>query len=183
MAILIRPPFFAEVIQPEIFTTPESILMSMSERPPVAPFNQATATQKVRMAEDAWNTRDPEKVSMAYTVDSTWRNRSEFISGRDNIVQFLQRKWSTEGNYRLVKELWAYTHNRIAVRFAYEWQDEYDCWLRSYGNENWEFAENGLMQLRIASINDLPITELQRKLRWAGTRRPDNYPTLSELGL
>ena len=157
--------------------------MSTSERPPLPPFDETSAAEKVRMAENAWNTRDPDKVSLAYTVDSSWRNRSEFISGRASIVELLQRKWSKEHEYRLVKELWAYTDNRIAVRFAYEWRDEYGCWFRSYGNENWEFAANGLMQLRIASINDLPISEAERKLRWEGNRRPDDYPSLSKLGL
>ena len=157
--------------------------MIVAERPPLPPFTEETAMQKTRMAEDAWNSRDPEKVSLAYTTDSVWRNRAEFIYGRENIVQFLQRKWSREKNYRLIKELWAFTDNRIAVRFAYEWQDEYGCWFRSYGNENWEFAANGLMQRRIASINDLPINESQRKFEWPEGRRPDSHPGLSELGL
>jgi hypothetical protein len=135
------------------------------------------------MAENAWNTRDPEKVSLAYTLDSTWRNRSEFISGRENIVQFLKRKWAKEREYRLIKELWAFRDNRIAVRFAYEWQDEYGCWFRSYGNENWEFAESGLMKRRIASINDLPINDSQRKFHWPEGPRPNDHPELSELGL
>ena len=139
--------------------------------------------QKTRMAENAWNTQDPEKVSLAYTADSTWRNRSEFISGRESILQFLKRKWAKEQEYRLIKELWAFRDNRIAVRFAYEWEDEYSCWFRSYGNENWEFAANGLMQRRIASINDLPINESQRKFHWLAGPRPDDHPGLSELGL
>ena len=157
--------------------------MNTSERPPLPPFTEKTAMQKTRLAENAWNSQDPEKVSLAYTTDSTWRNRSEFISGRESIVPFLQRKWDREREYRLIKELWAFTDNRIAVRFAYEWQDEYGCWFRSYGNENWEFAANGLMQRRIASINDLPITESQRKFHWPAGPRPDDHPGLSELGL
>jgi len=157
--------------------------MTVSDRPPLPPFTEETAIQKTRMAENAWNTQDPEKVSLAYTVDSTWRNRSEFINGRENIVQFLQRKWSRERDYRLIKELWAFKDNRIAVRFAYEWQDEYGCWFRAYGNENWEFTVNGLMQRRVASINDLPINESQRKFHWPQGPRPDDHPGLSELGL
>jgi nuclear transport factor 2 (NTF2) superfamily protein len=157
--------------------------MNASDRPPLPPFTEETAMQKTRLAENAWNSQDPEKVSLAYTPDSTWRNRSEFISGRESIVPFLQRKWDREREYRLVKELWAFTDNRIAVRFAYEWQDEYGCWFRSYGNENWEFAANGLMHRRIASINDLPITESQRKFHWPAGPRPDDHPGLSELGL
>jgi nuclear transport factor 2 (NTF2) superfamily protein len=157
--------------------------MIVTERPPLPPFTEETAIQKTRMAENAWNTQDPEKVSLAYTVDSVWRNRSEFINGRESIEQFLQRKWSKERGYRLIKELWAFKDNRIAVRFAYESQDEYGCWFRSYGNENWEFAANGLMQRRIASINDLPINESQRKFHWPQGPRPDDHPGLSELGL
>lgn len=157
--------------------------MTNSERPPLAPFTRKAAIQKVRMAEDAWNTQNPDKVSMAYTIDSAWRNRSEFINGRENIVEFLQRKWDKEREYRLIKELWIFKENRIAVRFAYEWQDEYGCWFRSYGNENWEFAANGLMQRRIASINDLPISDSQRKFHWQQGPRPDDHPGLSELGL
>ena len=157
--------------------------MIVTERPPLPPFTEKTAIQKTRMAENAWNTQDPEKVSLAYTVDSAWRNRSEFINGRESIVQFLQRKWSRERGYRLIKELWAFKDNYIAVRFAYEWQDEYGCWFRAYGNENWEFATNGLMQRRIASINDLPINESQRKFQWPTGPRPDDHPGLSELGL
>jgi hypothetical protein len=157
--------------------------MIVTQRPPLPPFTEETAIQKTRMAENAWNTQDPEKVSLAYTVDSVWRNRSEFINGRESIEQFLQRKWSKERGYLLIKELWAFKDNRIAVRFAYEWQDEYGCWFRSYGNENWEFAANGLMQRRIASINDLPINESQRKFHWPQGPRPDDHPGLSELGL
>jgi nuclear transport factor 2 (NTF2) superfamily protein len=152
-------------------------------RPPLPPFDATTAAQKVRMAEDAWNSRDPERVSLAYSRDSTWRNRSEFFSGREAIVQFLMRKWSKEFDYRLIKELWAFHGNRIAVRFAYEWHDDSGNWFRSYGNENWEFDENGFMRRRVASINDLPITEGQRKYRWPLGRRPDDHPGLSELGL
>ena len=153
-----------------------------NKRPPFPPFTQETAIQKVRMAEDAWNERDPEKVSLAYTRDSVWRNRSEFLSGREAIVRFLTRKWSHELDYRLIKELWACQDNRIAVRFAYEWHDDSGNWFRSYGNENWEFDGDGLMRRRIASINDLPITESERKYRWALGRRPDNHPSLSDLG-
>ena len=152
-------------------------------RPPLPPFDRESATKKVRMAEDGWNTRDPGKVSLAYTSDSVWRNRSEFLSGRTEIVEFLTRKWAKELEYRLIKELWAYTDNRIAVRFAYEWHDDKGAWFRSYGNENWEFADNGLMQRRIASINDLNISEDQRKYRWPQGRRPDDHPSLSELDL
>lgn len=152
-------------------------------RPPFPPFTRETATQKVRMAEDGWNNRDPQKVAMAYTVDSQWRNRSEFPRGRDQIVEFLTRKWEKEQEYRLIKELWAFEGNRIAVRFAYEWHDANGQWMRSYGNENWEFDENGLMQKRYASINDLPITEAERKFHWPQGRRPDDHPSLSELGL
>ena len=157
--------------------------MSENSRPPVPPFTRDTAAQKVRMAEDGWNTRDPHKVSLAYTVDSTWRNRAEFLAGREAIVQFLQRKWAKELDYRLIKELWAFHENRIAVRFAYEWHDDAGNWFRSYGNENWEFTEQGLMQRRIASINDLPIKEADRKYRWPLGRRPDDHAGLSDLGL
>ncbi len=152
-------------------------------RPPLPPFNAETAAQKVRMAEDAWNTHDPEKVSLAYTKDSIWRNRAEFITGRDAIVEFLTRKWNRELDYRLIKELWAFHDNRIAVRFAYEWRDDSGQWYRSYGNENWEFNERGFMQRRIASINDTPIQESERRYHWPSGRRPDDHPTLSELGL
>ncbi len=134
------------------------------------------------MAEDGWNSRDPEKVSLAYTQNSVWRNRSEFLNGREEIVAFLKRKWSRELEYRLIKELWAFEGNRIAVRFAYEWHDDAGNWFRSYGNENWEFDENGLMQRRLASINDLPMQESDRKYHWPLGRRPDDYPGLSELG-
>jgi nuclear transport factor 2 (NTF2) superfamily protein len=154
-----------------------------NSRPPLPPFNRETAAQKVRMAEDAWNTREPERVSLAYTVDSTWRNRAEFLSGREAIVQFLQRKWAKELDYRLIKELWAFDDARIAVRFAYEWHDDSGHWFRSYGNENWEFNEHGLMRRRIASINDLPIKEADRKYRWQLGRRPDDHLSLSQLGL
>ena len=152
-------------------------------RPPLPPFDLEGAVQKVRMAEDAWNSRDPAKVSLAYTVDSVWRNRSEFLQGRDAIVQFLTRKWAKELDYRLIKELWAYGDRRIAVRFAYEWHDDSGSWYRSYGNENWEFADNGLMQRRIASINDLPIESAERKYHWPVGRRPDDHPSLSDLEL
>jgi len=154
-----------------------------NERPPVPPFTSETAAQKVRMAEDAWNTRDPERVSLAYTVDTTWRNRAEFLSGREAIVQFLQRKWEKELDYRLIKELWAFHEARIAVRFAYECHDVSGNWFRSYGNENWEFDEHGLMRRRVASINDLPINESDRKYHWPLGRRPDNHAGLSELDL
>ena len=152
-------------------------------RPPFPPFDEKTAVQKVRMAEDAWNTRDPIKVSLAYTQDSVWRNRSEFLEGRAHIVEFLARKWKKELEYRLIKELWACMGNRIAVRFAYEWHDDSGNWFRSYGNENWEFDERGFMRRRIASINDLPIPESERKYHWPPGRRPEDYPSLSELGL
>jgi nuclear transport factor 2 (NTF2) superfamily protein len=155
----------------------------MSTRPPLPPFTPESAIEKVRRAEDAWNSRDPEKVSLAYTVDSRWRNRSEFIHGRNEIIAFLTRKWGRELQYRLIKELWAFEGNRIAVRFAYEWHDDSGNWFRSYGNENWEFDENGLMRLRLASINDLPIQPSQRKYHWPLGRRPDDHPALSALGL
>jgi len=152
-------------------------------RPPLPPFTAETAAQKARAAEDGWNTRDAVKVSMAYTENSKWRNRAEIFQGRDKIVEFLNRKWAREIEYRLIKEVWAYTDNRIAVRFAYEWKDDSGQWYRSYGNENWEFDENGLMQARHASINDLPIKEADRKFHWPQGRRPDDHPGLSELGL
>jgi nuclear transport factor 2 (NTF2) superfamily protein len=156
----------------------------MSEqRPPLPPFTRETAIQKVRLAEDAWNSRDPARVALAYTVDSKWRNRAEFPVGRQQIVEFLTRKWQRELDYRLIKELWAFTDNRIAVRFAYEWRDDANNWYRSYGNENWEFDANGLMQLRYASINDLPIAASDRKYHWPQGRRPDDHPGLSDLGL
>ncbi len=152
-------------------------------RPPLPPFDADTAAQKVRLAEDAWNSRDPERVSLAYTPASAWRNRTEFLQGRDAIVQFLTRKWARELDYRLIKELWAFTADRISVRFAYEWCDDSGNWFRSYGNENWDFDAHGLMQRRIASINDLPILESERKYRWPLGRRPDDHLGLSELGL
>jgi uncharacterized protein len=152
------------------------------DRPPLPPFSSETAAQKVRMAEDGWNTRDPARVSLAYTVDCRWRNRAEFFEGRDAIQAFLARKWARELDYRLIKELWAFRENRIAVRFAYEWHDDSGHWYRSYGNENWEFDEHGLMRLRLASINDLPIAETDRRYRWPLGRRPDGHPSLSELG-
>jgi len=152
-------------------------------RPPLPPFNSETAAQKVRMAEDAWNTRDPARVVLAYTLDTRWRNRVEFLEGRDASHAFLVRKWSRELEYRLIKELWAFAGNRIAVRFAYEWHDDGGQWFRSYGNENWEFDELGLMRLRVASINDLPIAEGDRKYHWPLGRRPDDHPSLSALGL
>ena len=152
-------------------------------RPPFPPFDEQSAVQKVRMAEDAWNTRNPQRVSLAYTPDSKWRNRSEFLSGRVEIVQFLTRKWIRELDYRLIKELWAFRENRIAVRFAYEWHDDSGQWFRSYGNENWEFDGDGFMMRRIASINDLPIPQSERKYHWALGRRPDDHPGLSDLGL
>ncbi len=152
-------------------------------RPPLPPFTAETAAQKVRLAEDAWNGRNPHTVSLAYTEDSRWRNRAEFINGRTEIVAFLTRKWSRELDYRLIKELWAFTGNRIAVRFAYEWHDDSGQHFRSYGNENWEFDEHGLMRIRIASINDLPIQDRERKYHWPLGRRPDDHPGLSELGL
>ena len=157
--------------------------IAIESRPPFPPFTRETAMQKVRMAEDGWNNRDPEKVALAYTVDSEWRNRNEFPKGRTEIVDFLIRKWASEYEYRLIKELWAFEGNRIAVRFAYEWHDDVGQWWRSYGNENWEFDENGLMQKRYASINDLAINELDRLFHWPHGRRPDAHKGLSELGL
>ena len=156
---------------------------SHEARPPFPPFTRETAIQKVRMAEDAWNNRDPQRVALAYSIDSQWRNRAEFPVGRGQIITFLARKWSKEYQYRLIKELWAFEGNRIAVRFAYEWHNDNGDWFRSYGNENWEFDETGLMQRRYASINDLPITEIERKFRWPQGIRPDDYPGLTELGL
>jgi nuclear transport factor 2 (NTF2) superfamily protein len=149
----------------------------------VPPFSRETAVQKIRAAEDAWNSRNPERVSLAYTVSSKWRNRSEFIRGRAAIVEFLTRKWNKELDYRLIKELWVFDQARIAVRFAYEWHDDSGNWYRSYGNENWQFDEQGLMEIRHASINDLPIQESDRLYRWPLGRRPDDHPGLSELGL
>ena len=152
-------------------------------RPPFPPFTAETAAQKVRMAEDGWNTRNPGAVSLAYTEDSRWRNRAEFVQGRAEIVAFLTRKWNRELDYRLIKELWAFTGNRIAVRFAYEWRDDSGQYFRSYGNENWEFDDQGLMKVRIASINDMPIAVADRKYHWLLGRRPDGHPGLSDLGL
>lgn len=153
------------------------------QRPPLPPFNKETAAQKVRLAEDAWNSRDPERVSLAYTEESVWRNRAEFLVGREAIVEFLSRKWRKELDYRLIKELWACDGNRIAVRFAYESHDEAGNWFRSYGNENWEFDDGGLMRRRIASINDLPIAEADRKYHWPLGRRPDDHAGLTEQAL
>ncbi|WP_306600472.1 nuclear transport factor 2 family protein [Geothrix sp. 21YS21S-2] len=158
--------------------------MNMDQaRPPLPPFTRASALQKVRVAEDAWNGRDPQRVALAYTPDSLWRNRSAFPRGREEIVALLEQKWERELEYRLIKELWAFDGNRIAVRFAYEWHDATGAWFRSYGNENWEFAGNGLMAVRHASINDLAIQEEGRKFRWPLGRRPDDHPGLSDLGL
>ena len=153
------------------------------DRPPLPPFTAETAAQKARGAEDAWNSRDPAKVALAYTEDSVWRNRAEFLTGRKAIEEFLTRKWNRELDYRLIKEVWAFHDNRIAVRFAYEWHDDSGQWFRAYGNENWEFDEHGLMRRRIASINDLPIAEADRKYHWPLGRRPDDHPGLSALGL
>ncbi|WP_030804018.1 DUF1348 family protein [Streptomyces sp. NRRL F-2799] len=155
----------------------------MTARPPLPPFTRESAAEKVRLAEDGWNSRDPHKVSLAYSPDSRWRNRAEFFSGREAIVAFLTRKWDRELDYRLIKELWAFGDDRIAVRFAYEWHDDSGNWFRSYGNENWEFDGEGLMRVRFASINDLPIEEAERKYRWPLGRRPDGHAGLSELGL
>ena len=155
----------------------------MSDRPPLPPFTLETAMQKARMAENAWNMQDPEKVSMAYTENSRWRNRSEFINGREEIVAFLKRKWARELDYRLIKEVWTYNENRIAVRFQYEYHDDSGNWFRAHGNENWEFDEHGLMRRREASINDVPIREADRKFIWEQGPRPDDYPGLTELGL
>jgi uncharacterized protein len=149
----------------------------------VPPFTRETAIAKVRLAEDGWNSRDPERVSLVYTEDSRWRNRVEFPVGRKEIVEFLRRKWARELDYRLIKELWTFENNRIAVRFAYEWHDDSGHWFRSYGNENWEFDAKGLMQRRFASINDMPIKDSERKFRWPLGRRPDDHPGLSDLGL
>ena len=155
----------------------------MAARPPCPPFDQDSAMQKVRLAEDGWNSRDAEHVSQAYSKDSVWRNRAEFVVGRTAIVQLLRRKWTRELEYRLVKELWAFNENRIAVRFAYEWRDDSEQWYRSYGNENWEFAADGLMRCRLASINDLPIPQTDRRFFWSLGRRPDGHPGLTEMGL
>ena len=153
------------------------------QRPPLPPFTLETATQKVRAAEDGWNSRDPVRVSLAYAPDSQWRNCAEFVTGRAEIVALLTRKWAKELDYRLIKEIWAHDSNRIAVRFAYEWHDDAGNWFRSYGNENWEFDEHGLMRRRHASINDLPIKESERLYHWPLGRRPDDHPSLSDLGL
>lgn len=155
----------------------------MTQRPPLPPFTYETAVQKVRMAEDGWNGRDPAKVTLAYSEDTVWRNRSEFISGREEVQAFLTRKWDTEHEYRLIKELFAFHDNHIAVRYAYEWHDDAGQWYRSYGNENWVFDENGHMQQRHASINDVAIAESERKFHWPQGRRPDDHPSLSDLGL
>jgi uncharacterized protein len=152
-------------------------------RPPLPPYTAETAAQKARLAEDAWNTRDPTRVAQAYTIDSLWRNRAEFLQGRGAIEAFLTRKWNRELDYRLIKELWTFHDNRIAVRFAYEWHDDSGNWFRSYGNENWEFDADGLMRRRIASINDVPIAESERKFHWPLGRRPDDHASLSDLGL
>ena len=155
----------------------------MIDRPPLPPFTADTAAVKVRRAEDAWNGRNPVVVALAYTEQSQWRNRAEFLTGRDAITAFLERKWARELDYRLIKELWAYTEDRIAVRFAYEWHDDSGSWFRSYGNENWEFDGHGLMRRRVASINDLPITASERKFHWPSGPRPEDHPGLGDLGL
>jgi len=155
----------------------------METKPPLPPFSAETAAIKVRLAEDAWNSRDPDRVVLVYTEDTRWRNRAEFPVGREQVRQFLMRKWEKELDYRLIKELWAYTDNRIAVRFAYEWHDASGQWFRSYGNENWEFNEHGFMQRRFASINDLPITADERKFFWPSGRRPDDHPGLGDMDL
>ena len=152
-------------------------------RPPLPPFTRDSAIEKVRLAEDGWNSRDPQRVSLAYTLDTQWRNRAEFAHSREEAKQFLARKWAKELDYRLIKELWAFTGNRIAVRYAYEWHDDSGNWFRSYGNENWEFDENGLMANRFACINDMPIQASERKFHWPLGRRPDDHPGLSDLGL
>lgn len=158
-------------------------MSTIKSRPPLPPFTRETAIQKVRLAEDGWNSRNPEKVALAYTPDSDWRNRAEFVTGREQIVQFLDRKWKKELDYRLIKELWAVEGNRIAVRYAYEWHDDSGNWFRTFGNENWEFDENGLMQRRYACLNDMPILASERKFHWPLGRRPDDHPGLSDLGL
>ena len=158
-------------------------MATVEPRPPFPPFTHETAIQKVRLAEDGWNSRDPHKVALAYTPDSRWRNRTEFVNGRDEIVQFLDRKWKKELDYRLIKELWAVDGNRIAVRYAYEWHDDSGNWFRTFGNENWEFDDNGLMRRRYACLNDMPILESERKFHWPLGRRPDDHPGLSDLGL
>ena len=155
----------------------------MNTRPPLPPFSRETAIEKVRLAEDAWNSRDPERIGLAYSVDTRWRNRAEFLQGREAAVAFLRRKWDRELEYRLIKELWAFEGHRIAVRFAYEWRDDAGQWYRSYGNENWEFGDDGLMAVRVASINDRPIGAGERLFHWPQGRRPDGHQGLSELGL
>lgn len=155
----------------------------MPNKPPLPPFSFETASQKVRLAEDAWNTRDPQRVALVYTEDTRWRNRAEFAQGREQVRQLLARKWAKELDYRLIKELWAFGEQRIAVRFAYEWHDDSGHWFRSYGNENWEFNAQGLMARRFASINDLPIQQAERQFHWPLGRRPDEHPSLSDLGL
>ena len=172
-------------LKPAFFMSLYAMLDDRPEppRPPLPPFDAHAAAQKVRAAEDAWNTRDPKRVALGYTPNSAWRNRSEFLTGRAAIIEFLASKWRKELDYRLIKELWAFHGNRIAVRFAYEWHDDAGKWFRSYGNENWEFDENGYMARRIASINDLSVQESERKFRWPLGRRPDDHPGLSELGL
>jgi len=155
----------------------------MTDRPPLPPFSRESAIEKARLAEDGWNSRDPEKVSLAYTEDTYWRNRTEFLHGRQQVVEFLRRKWDRELDYRLIKELWAFHENRIAVRYAYEWRDDSGHWYRSYGNENWEYDEHGLMRRRFACINDMPIREADRKFHWPLGRRPDDHPGLSDLGM
>jgi uncharacterized protein len=161
----------------------ETRMSAIDPRPPFPPFTHETAIEKVRLAEDGWNSRNPDKVALAYTPDSRWRNRAEFVDGRDQIVQFLDRKWKKELDYRLIKELWAVDGNRIAVRYAYEWHDDSGNWFRTFGNENWEFDEHGLMQRRYACLNDMPIRESERKFHWPLGRRPDDHPGLSDLGL
>lgn len=169
-------------IHPTTLNTLESRVSLMEQKLPLPPFTKETAIQKIRMAEDAWNTRDPEKVALVYTEDTIWRNRAEFPQGREQVKEFLRRKWAKELDYRLIKELWAFTDNRIAVRFAYECHDDSGNWIRSFGNENWEFNENGFMMRRFASINDLPIKESDRKFFWPLGRRPDDHPSLSDYG-
>ena len=168
---------------PSAENSAETSTVIPAHRPPLPPFTRESAIQKVRLAEDGWNGRDPAKVALAYTADTRWRNRAEFVANRAEAQAFLERKWAKELDYRLIKELWAFTDNRIAVRFAYEWHDDSGHWFRSYGNENWEFNEQGLMQRRFASINDLPIAEKDRRFFWPLGRRPDDHPGLSDLGL
>ena len=158
-------------------------MSNVQTRPPLPPFTRESAIEKVRLAEDGWNSRDPEKVSLAYTLDTQWRNRAEFVTSREEAKSFLTRKWQKELDYRLIKELWAFTDNRIAVRYAYEWHDDSGNWFRSYGNENWEFNADGLMHRRFACINDMPIKASERKFHWPLGRRPDDHPGLSDLGL